>query len=388
MRFSVDAHAIGRNLTGNEVYVRNLLSGFDALDADSDFIVYLSEPDAARAVPERFASRQVSPNPFVRLGWQLSRRLREDRPDLVHVQYTAPLNCPSPIVVSVHDVSFLEHPEYFRPARVLQLKVTVARTVQRAARILTPSEFSSRQIQKVYGVDPAKIAVVPNAVSELFRPMPREAARAQAKERFGIPGPYLLTVGDLQPRKNQVGLIAAFEQLIRERPELPHHLVLTGQDSWFADRVHEAARRSPVASRIHRTGFVGDQELLFLYGGCDIFVFPSFYEGFGLPIIEAMACGRAVACSNQTATVEVADGAGITFDPASTGEIVRAMRDLLIDNELRARMERLGIQRAHGFQWRDAAAKTLEVYYEVAGQSQSIERRAGAGASASTAARR
>jgi glycosyltransferase involved in cell wall biosynthesis len=386
MRFSVDAHAIGRNLTGNEVYVRNLLKGFAALDSESDFIVYLSEPNAAQAVPVRFASKQVSRNPFVRLGWDLSRRLREDQPDLVHVQYTAPLNCPSPIVVSVHDVSFLEHPEYFRAARVWQLQVTVRRTVQRAARILTPSEFSSRQIQKVYGVDPEKITVVPNAVSAIFRPMPRETARAQAAARFRIPAPYVLTVGDLQPRKNQVGLIAAFEQLIRERPELPHHLVLTGQDSWFAERVHEAARRSPVGDRIHFTGFVHDEELLTLYGGCDIFVFPSFYEGFGLPIIEAMACGRAVACSNVTATVEVADGAGITFDPSSTGEITRAMRDLLLDHELRGRMERLGIQRAHGFQWKDAAAKTLDVYYDVAGRNQVVGRRAGAAASA--AARR
>ncbi len=382
MRFSVDAHAIGRNLTGNEVYVRNLLRGFDALDSESDFVVYLSEPNAAREVPQRFTTKQVSRNPFVRLGWDLSRRLREDQPDLVHVQYTAPVNCPSPIVVSVHDVSYLEHPEYFRQARVMQLKVTVRRTVQRAARILTPSEFSSRQIQKVYGVDPDKIVVVPNAVSALFRPMARETAQAQALERFRIPGPYVLTVGDLQPRKNQVGLIAAFEQLLRERPELPHHLVLTGQDSWFAERVHEAARRSAAAARIHFTGFVRDEELLTLYGGCDIFVFPSFYEGFGLPIIEAMACGRAVACSNQTATVEVADGAGITFDPASTADITRAMRDLLIDAELRTRMERLGIQRAHGFQWRDAAAKTLGVYYDVAGRNASMGRRAGATASA------
>ncbi len=139
MRFSVDAHAIGRNLTGNEVYIRNLLRGFDSLDRESDFIAYISQPNATQAVPERFATKQVSANPFVRLGWELSGRLREDKPDLIHVQYTAPLNCPSPIVVSVHDVSFLEHPEYFRAARVWQLRVTVRRTVQRAERILTPS---------------------------------------------------------------------------------------------------------------------------------------------------------------------------------------------------------------------------------------------------------
>src|SRR5258708_967326 len=113
MKFSVDAHAIGRHLTGNEVYVRNLLNGFAALDQESEFITYLSVADQSPGVPSRFRVRPVAANPFLRLGFDLARRLREDRPDLVHVQYTAPIFCPVPVVVSVHDVSFLEHPEYF-----------------------------------------------------------------------------------------------------------------------------------------------------------------------------------------------------------------------------------------------------------------------------------
>jgi alpha-1,3-rhamnosyl/mannosyltransferase len=173
-------------------------------------------------------------------------------------------------------------------------------------------------------------------------------------------------VGDLQPRKNQVGLIRAFEQLLRSHPELPHHLVLTGQDSWFASGVRRVASRSAVSSRIHFTGFVDDGDLQHLYGGCDTFMFPSLYEGFGIPILEAMACGRAVACSNTTAVVEVADGAAIVFDPTSIEEMTRAMRDLLLDAELRGRMERLGQQRAAAFDWRDAAQRTLDVYYRVA----------------------
>jgi glycosyltransferase involved in cell wall biosynthesis len=187
------------------------------------------------------------------------------------------------------------------------------------------------------------------------------------RSKFGIPGPYVLMVGDLQPRKNQVGLIHAFEQLVRAHPELPHRLVLTGQDSWFASSVRRVASRSPVSSRIHFTGFVDDSDLQHLYGGCDTFVFPSRYEGFGIPILEAMACGRAVACSNTTAVVEVADGAAIVFDPTSIEAMMRAMRDLLLDAELRTRMERLGQQRAAAFDWRDAARRTLDVYYRIAG---------------------
>src|SRR5712692_1603193 len=148
MRFAVDAHAIGRHLTGNEVYVRNLLSGFAALDRESEFIAYLSMDDAETWVPSRFPVRRIAGNPFVRLGCDLSYKLRQDRPQLVHVQYTAPLACPVPVVVSVHDVSFLEHPSYFPFYRSLQLRLTVRRTIQRAARILTVSEFSRDAIAR------------------------------------------------------------------------------------------------------------------------------------------------------------------------------------------------------------------------------------------------
>src|SRR5687768_9711799 len=367
MRFSVDAHAIGRNLTGNEVYIRNLLNGFVALDDNSEFIAYVSEEHAPEALPERIRCSSVSGNPFVRLGFELTKRLRQDRPDLLHVQYTAPLACPVPVVVSVHDISFLEHPEYFPPARAFQLQMTVKRTVRAAARVLTPSEFSARMIRKAYRLDESKVTVVPNGVGAHFRPSSRESAQGVVRARFGIPEPYVLMVGDLQPRKNQVGLIHAFDELLRAHPDLPHHLVLAGQDSWYASNVRRMASRSPSSSRIHFTGFVDDESLQHLYSGCDLFVFPSLYEGFGIPILEAMACGRAVACSNSTAVVEVADGAAIVFDPTSPAEMMRAMRDVLLDTELRTRMERLGQQRAAAFDWRDAARRTLAVYHEVAG---------------------
>jgi glycosyltransferase involved in cell wall biosynthesis len=366
MRFCVDAHAIGRRLTGNEVYVRSLLEAFASVDRESDFVAYISTDEAAQAVPARFETRRVSRNPFLRLGREMSRRLREDRPDLVHVQYTAPLHCPAPIVVSVHDVSFLEHPEYFTPSRALQLKLTVRNTVRRAARILTGSEFSRAAIARAYALAPEQITVVPNAAAGLFRPAPREAAAAWVRSRLGLAAPFILTVGDLQARKNQAGLIRAFAEMLRARPECPHHLVLAGQDSWHGAEVHAAAQRCGFSGRIHFTGFISDHDLLELYNACEFFVFPSFYEGFGLPVLEAMACGRAVACSNSSAVHEVADAAALLFDPYSIREMTQSMIALATDAALRARMERSGIERAARFNWRRTAEQTLAVYYEVA----------------------
>ncbi|HUS05641.1 MAG TPA: glycosyltransferase family 1 protein [Bryobacteraceae bacterium] len=374
MRFSVDAHAIGQHLTGNEVYIRNLLKCFAGLDHHSEFIAYHSTDNdtAADAIPARFRQRRVSRNSFLRLGYELSRKVREDRPDLLHVQYTAPLACPVPVVVSVHDVSFIEHPEYFAWPRMMQLRCTVKRTVKAAAKVITPSEFSRQSIARAYRLDDSKIVVVPIAVSSAFHPVSREMAADQVKLRFGISGPYVVTVGDLQPRKNQIGLIRAFENLIRNEPQLPHQLVIVGQKTWFSDRIVDAAKASTVTDRIRFTDFVTDAELLQLYNAADLFVFPSLYEGFGLPILEAMACGRAVACSNTSAMPEVANAAALLFDPESVDEMTRAIRDILLDPELRARMERLGQQRASLFTWERTASKTLEIYHEVAGRKAAL----------------
>jgi glycosyltransferase involved in cell wall biosynthesis len=367
MLVAVDAHAIGRHLTGNEVYVRSLLNAFGASGHDCDFVAYVSADEARDHLPARIRTRRISSNPFLRLGFDLAMSVRLDRPDLLHVQYTAPVHCPVPVVVSVHDVSFLEHPEYFTPARARQLRWTVRRTVKRAARILTGSEFSRSSILKVYGdLEEDKVVVVPNAAASEFRPISRDAAFTAVRERFRIRGPFVLCVGDLQPRKNQVGLIRAFARLAQAYPQLKQNLVLAGKETWFGSRVHQAARESGAGDRIQFTGFVSDEDLLQLYNACDLFVFPSFYEGFGLPVLEAMACGRAVACSATSALIEVVDGAAILFDPYSTDETVRAMADLLLGSGLRTRMERLGLQRAAHFSWQKTAFRTLEVFQQVA----------------------
>jgi glycosyltransferase involved in cell wall biosynthesis len=368
MRFSVDAHAIGQKLTGNEVYIRSLLDGFAKLDTGAEFVAYVSEPDVNGWVPARFHKRRVARNRYWRLGFHLAGCLRQDRPDLIHVQYNAPLFCPAPIVVTVHDVSFLEHPEYFPPGRAWQLRMTTGNTLRRAAKILTISEFSRRRLAVGFGLDPDEIVVTPLAAQDHFRPRNREHARDRLRARFGLERPFVLTVGDLQPRKNQIGLVRAFGELLRGSPHLPHALVLAGKETWFSPQVRAEIARCGLAGRVLVTGFVSEDELVDLYNAADLFVFPSFYEGFGLPVIEAMACGRAVISSNAASLPEVADAAGILVDPEDAGELVRAMRDVLVDAELRERLERLGLQRARYFSWLETARKTLDVYYAVAGR--------------------
>lgn len=370
MLFSVDAHTIGCHLTGNEVYISNLLREYAGLDDDAKFLTYVAKPNASASVPERFECRYVSENPFKRLGYDIPRSLRRDRPDLLHVQYTGPLFCHTPMVVSVHDVSYLEHPEYFTKFRALQLKFTVKRTISQAARILTPSEFSKRSIINAYGLDDEKVVVVPNAVSPSFRPMQREVAVHWVESHHQIPAPFILMVGDVQPRKNHLGLVRAFEEAVRAHPHLPHSLVLVGKETWYTPVVRRAVEHSAVRDRIYFTGWVSDEELRYFYAASEFLAFPSFYEGFGLPILEAMACGRAVACANTSAMPEVANAAAILFDPYSVSETARALSDLMLDSQLRTRMERLGLQRASSFSWARTAQTTLDVYYDVVGAKQ------------------
>lgn len=369
MRVAIDAHAIGKRQTGNEVYIRGLLAHFTSLAPDYEYIAYVSSRDAIPGVAPGIDTRFISSNPYVRLGFQLSQRLREDEADVVHVQYTAPLRCPVPVVVTVHDVSFLEHPEFFSAFRHHQLKLTVERTVHQAERVLTCSEFSRSAIAKAYGMDPRKIVVVPNAADPAFRPLDRQQAAKVVKEAFGIDAPFLFCLGNLQRRKNQLGLIRAFETLMTANPEFPHHLVFSGKQTPQSAEILAAARRSPHRDRIHFTGFVEDALRPWLYNACDVFVFPSYYEGFGIPLLEAMACGRPVACSKLTALPEVAGSSAIYFDPSSVTSMAQAISDILHNLDLCARLERSAIERAREFQWRRSAEIVLNAYREAAGIS-------------------
>ena len=375
MQVAIDAHAIGNQQTGNEVYVRNLLQRFVKLEPHNEYIAYISAADAAPKVPARVKTRSVSANPFVRLGFQLGAHLRQDQPDLVHVQYTAPLSCPVPIVVTVHDVSFLEHPEFFSNFRQRQLAMTVERTVRQASRILTCSEFSRRAIATAYDLDPDTVRVAHNAAAPSFRERDRRRASATVRDRYGIRAPFLLCVGNLQRRKNQAGLIRAYESLVLAHPEYKQDLVFVGKDTSQSGDIRNLAKHSAVKDRIHFTGFVPDEMLPWFYNACDIFVFPSFYEGFGIPLLEAMACGCPIACSDRTALPEVAGKTAVLFDPSSTKSIAQALHDVLANLDLCQKLGQAALERSKMFSWDNTARTVLDVYREVAGVPAAVELR-------------
>lgn len=375
MRIAIDAHAIGNRQTGNEVYVRNLLERYVRLEPRNEYVAYVSSKDASSDIPERVQTRRVSANPFVRLGFQLGAHLRADQPDLVHVQYTAPLRCPVPIVVTVHDVSFLEHPKFFSRFRQRQLALTVERTVRRAARVVTCSEFSRQAIAAAYELDPETIRVAHNASAPGFQPADQRRAKATVQDRYGIHAPFLLCVGNLQRRKNQSGLIKAYESLLRAHPEHRHDLVFVGKDTNQSAEIRDLARQSAVRDRIHFAGFVPDEILPAFYNASDIFVFPSFYEGFGIPLLEAMACGRPIACSNRTAMPEVAGKTAVLFDPGSTRSLGQALHDMLVNLDLCQKLGEAALHRSRTFSWDATASTVLDVYREVAGApSPAVER--------------
>jgi glycosyltransferase involved in cell wall biosynthesis len=374
VHIAIDAHSVGANLGGNETYATNLIEALAEIDQTNQYTIYVTKQSAI----ERFANRwpnfkikQTLPHtPLVRIPITLSAELRKNPVDVLHVQYTAPPLAPCPVVATIHDLSFEHLPETFNRRSRAQLRLTVRHTARRAARILTLSEFSRRDISETYEIDLDRIAVTPAAASPHFARITSETELEGVREKYKIQRDYVLSLSSIQPRKNLVRLIEAYSYLRESHStgELPQ-LVLAGKKGWLESDVFRAANQSRVARDILFTGYVADADLPALYSGALCFVYPSYFEGFGLPVVEAMQCGTPVIVGNRTSLPEVVGDAGILIDPFNHKDLADAMAHLLSNPGARDELRELGIERAKTFNWLETARLTLQVYEQVVRKS-------------------
>jgi glycosyltransferase involved in cell wall biosynthesis len=278
--------------------------------------------------------------------------------------YSVPARHRAPLVITVHDLALLRHPAL--GSRGLRAMVDRAvRDFGRADRLIAVSEATRADLVDLCGADPARISVIYNGCARDFHPRDRAACLARTERLLG-PGPFLLHVGTLEPRKNLPNLIHAFAQLRRER-NIPHRLVLAGEPGWGGESLADVAADAGVADRVSLPGRVGTDLLPVLYCAADVFVYPSLYEGFGLPVLEAMACGTPVVASDRAALPEITGGCALLIDPTDPDDLARAIGQCLDEPARAASMTAAGLARASQFSWERAAGETLAVYTAVIG---------------------
>jgi glycosyltransferase involved in cell wall biosynthesis len=367
VHFGIDSHSAEREGEGNSTYSRNLISALFAVGGDHDFALFAANPDHAfyRTVSPRGRSRVirvVQGKGLARLGWGLGRAASRERVDGLHVQYTAPRGYRGPLVVTVHDLGFLHVPESFPLALRVALRVLVPWSMARASRIITDSEFSRRDILARYAIRPEKIAVIPLGADARFHP--RESGEIlSVLGRYGLRPGFFFSLGRLNRRKNLERLLQAYAR-VRTGGRLEAPLVVGGKLDYGVREIFRRAQMSGEASGVRLAGLIADEDLPAFYGAAACFVYPSLFEGFGLPVLEAMACGTPVVASNRTALPELVGDAGLSVDPESVEALAQAMTRILADTDLSADLRRRGLARSRQFSWRETAERTLAVYCE------------------------
>ena len=268
---------------------------------------------------------------------------------------------PENSVVTVHDVAFLFFQDYFSPLLRRWLTIATEQSVRKARKVIAVSEATRLDVLEYYGVEPEKVITVHHGVHEQFKPLPPETVKA-VKQQYLLDRPYILCVGTLQRRKNIPRLLQAFS-VLKQKYHMPHMLVLVGQK--YADfpenEIFSTLDRLSLQQDVIWTGYVESDDMPLLMNGADLFVFPSLYEGFGMPVLEAMACGVPVACSNTSSLPEVIEESGLTFDPSRVESITDTLHHVLSHPELRMELREKGLARAADFSWQRCAQKTLAV---------------------------
>jgi glycosyltransferase involved in cell wall biosynthesis len=289
--------------------------------------------------------------------WQAWRQ----KLDLLHsMAFVTPIFSPCPAIVTVYDLSFLHFPERFPRLQRWYLTSQTGRSCRQARRVITISESGRQDVHQFFGVPLPNIEVVYPGVDALYRPL--AAAEVDAfRQREHLPERFVLHVGTLQPRKNIPTLLEAFAQL----PDPDLHLVLAGGKGWLFDEIFRRVQALGLEKRVRFTGYVADEELPLWYNAATLFVFPSVYEGFGMPVVEAMACGAPVVASRSSSIPEAAGTAGLMFDPHDAADLADRMASVLNDPALSARMQQQGKEHAAKFSWEHAGRQTAVIYRQV-----------------------
>ncbi len=364
-KVGIEAHALGLQQGGNERYAEGLLKGISDINTkDFKFVVFLNNkarvPDFLKENPS-FEFEFISVNPAKRLLFDLPAKIKYSGIDLLHTQYHIPFFTDIPSIITLHDVSYLTHPEFFPKLERLKMKFFMRYSIKKARRIITVSEFSRNEITRMYKNSEKKICTVYNGISDEFKPATEKEIQDTLK-KYGISAPYILTVSNLQPRKNLKGLIKAFFKILKEKKDFPCKLVIVGKKLWLYDEIFSEIRNSVFRDKVVITGYLTQHQLVSLYSGAKMFIYVSFYEGFGFPPLEAMACGCPVITSSTSSLPEIAENAAIMVNPKDNEEIANAIRKLYDDRELQNQLRIKGFKQAKKFTWKECAIKTIDVY--------------------------
>ena len=374
MRVGITTFGCDGGKSGIGQYAIQLLRAFGSAPTDVEFevIVHGSEKDVFVPPSDRFSAYCIGENlrrAVVNLFWHqtaLPRLCRKRGYDLLFIPAAnrrGAIHAPCPMVGMVHDFSSIHVEQKYDPLRMFYIKRVLPVFVRRLDRIITASESARKDLTAFAHVPPERVSIIMHGVDHgIYRPQDKSEALERLKNKYPLRPPYILYISRIEhPGKNHVRLIEAFARL-KHADEFPHQLVLAGSDWSRAETVHEAADAAGLGENVLFLGFVPGKDLPDLYCGCDLFIFPSLFEGFGMPLIEAMACGVPVACSNLSSMPEVAGDAALLFDPYDEDSIAQAMRQILSDEKVQGDMIQRGRERAKLFTWEASASRHLEVF--------------------------
>lgn len=379
MRIGIDIRNIGKKRTGDEVVFFNVVREMIRLDTEDEFLLFLEGRASTdlRELSDRLGVSGKGNISFVSLparnkfdwnAWWVPRYLRRHAIDIYHTQYITPFFVPkrTRVVTHIHDVSFAVYPRFIAPVDRLFLRALIPRSLRRADRIIVPSVFTKQEVIAHYRVPETKVVTIENAVAPEFLHEPSDVERiARVRERYHLPRHFLLSVGTLQPRKNIPTLLEAFAAFRREHAEMSLVLVGNRQGHHVDRKIDETIDRLGIGESVVFPGFVDQADLTALFDAASIFVFPSYYEGFGIPLLEAMSRGVPVVASDIPALREAAGEAAMFVPPDDAGLFAMAFRRLTDSSGKREALIRAGKERVRAFSWERSARKLLALYRKI-----------------------